>query len=132
MRKDTRKTVIALSVFAVAVVFLFVRFVYMERHDSALLDAVIAGNVPAARKAFGEGATMTMQIRRHFTFLQVASLHTNVEIAKLLVEHGAAETLTARNDDGDTALDIALAKGHAEMADYLRSLTATNHAKDVP
>jgi ankyrin repeat protein len=129
MHKEMRKTVIFL--FIVAIAWWLVPL-YAQRHDSALLHAVIAGDVPAARKAFTDGATMEMPIRRHFTFLQVAALHTNVEIVKILVEHGAAKTMTARNDYGDTALDIALAKGHTDIADYLRSLTATNHAKDVP
>jgi len=117
--------------FLIGVAWLLVRFIYMERHDSALLDAVNAGDVPAVQRAFNEGATMKMQIRRHFTFLQVAALHTNVEIAKLLVDHGAAGTLAAKNDEGETALDLALAHGHTAMADYLRSVAVTNYGNGM-
>jgi ankyrin repeat protein len=111
---------------------MFLTLVYTERHDNALLRAINAGDIQAAREAFSKGATMTMGIRRNFTFLQVAATQGRVDLAKLLVEHGAATTVAARNDDGDSALDIALAKGHAEMADYLRSLAATNVAKGAP
>jgi hypothetical protein len=132
MSKETRKTIILLCGFAVVMICLFVRFFYRERQNMALLNAINAGDVPAARKAFRDGATMTMEIRHHFTFLQVAAFHTNVEIAKLLVEHGAERTLAAKNDYGATALAIANANGHTEMAEYLRSLTTTNEPKNVP
>jgi ankyrin repeat protein len=132
MTNRTRNNVIALIVFAFVAAWMFMVFVYAERHDTALLRAINVRDIQAARQAFSAGATMTTSIRRHFTFLQAAARQGNVEIAKLLVEHGAAKTVAARNDDGDTALDIALVNGHAEMADYLRSLTATNHAKDAP
>jgi ankyrin repeat protein len=132
MTNRARNNVIALMVFAFVVVWMFMVFVYEERHDTALLRAISARDIQAARQAFSDGATMRTRIRRNFTFLQAAARQGNVEIAKLLVEHGAAATVGARNDDGDTALDIALANGHAQMADYLRSLTAANHAKDAP
>jgi ankyrin repeat protein len=128
-----KQSLILLPLFLVGVVWLFFRFIYMERHDVDLAEAISAGDLPAAQRAFDEGATMRMQMRRHFTFLQVAALHTNVQIAKLLMDHGAVVTLTARNDDGNTALDIALAQAHIAMADYLRSfsLTSTNHERTV-
>lgn len=110
---------------------MFMVFVYAERHDSALLRAIHAGDIQAARKAFSDGATMTMKMRRNHTFLQAAARKGNVEIAKLLVAHGAAKAIAARNDDGDTALDIALANGHTEMANYLQSLIATNVPTNV-
>ena len=103
---------------------------WLERHDSALLSAVIAGDVPAARKAFNEGGNVHMEIRRHFTLLQVAARQGSVEVAKLLIEHGS--DVTSSNDDGDTALKIALVNQHPEMANYLRSLIATNHADHAP
>ena len=102
--------------------FVFFRELWTERHDSALLTAINAGDIQAARRAFQDGATMQMRIRREFTFLQVAARHGNVEMARILVEHDATRTVTATNQDGDTALDIALASGHTAMADYLRSL----------
>lgn len=132
MTNRTQNYVIGLIVFAFVFVWMLMVFVYGERHDSALLRAIHAGDIQAARQAFSDGATMTMTMRRNHTFLQAAARKGNVEIAKLLVAHGAARTIAARNDDGETALDIALAYGHAEMADYLRSLVASNHAKDAP
>ena len=129
MTNRTSNNLIALIVFAFVGAWMFMVFVYHERHNDALLGAINAGDIQAARQAFTNGATMTMSIRRHFTFLQVAARQGNVDLAKLLVEYGAANTVAARNDDGDTALDIALANGHAAMADYLRSLNATNDPK---
>jgi ankyrin repeat protein len=102
--------------------FVFFCLLWTERHDSALLTAINAGDVQAARQAFHGGASMQMRIRREFTFLQAAARHGHVEMARVLVEHGAAQTISATNQDGDTALDIALAGGHTAMADYLRSL----------
>lgn len=47
-------------------------------------------------------------------------------MAKLLVEHGAAQKLQATDSNGDTAIEIALQNGHSELADYLNSLINTN------
>ena len=104
---------------------------WLQRHDSALLDAIIRHDVPAARQAFKDGATMKMELRHKSTFLQAAAYQGQVAMAELLVEHGAAATITATDDSGETALDIAIANHHLEMADYLRSL-ATNHADHAP
>ena len=111
------------AAFFVVAAFWICGWLWIERYDSALLKAINGGDVQAARQAFKEGATMRMRIRRDFTFLQVAARQGSVEMARLLVEHGAAATVSATNQDGHTALDIALASGHADMADYLRSLT---------
>ena len=102
--------------------FWIVGWLWKERHDAALLKAVIAGDVQAARQAFNDGATMQMHIRRDFTFLQIAAREGSVEMARLLVEHGAQATVTATNQDGDTALEIALANGRLEMADLFEVL----------
>lgn len=112
--------------------WLFASHFFEERQDSALLGAIIAGDVSRAQQAFKDGATMTMPIRRHVTFLQVAASQGNVEMAKLLVEHGALATLASTNDEGKTALDSALAAHHRELADYLRSLPATNRSQNLP
>jgi len=103
---------------------------WLQRHDSALLYAVVAGDVPAARKAFDEGGHVDMSIRQNFTLLQVAARQGSVEMAKLLIEHGA--DVKATNDNGDTALKIARANQHSEMVDYLLSLNATNHTNHAP
>ena len=110
--------------FGAAAAWLFVSRHDEERHDSDLLRAINAGDVQSARKAFSEGATMHMPIRRHATFLHVAARQGSVEMAKLLVEHGAP--VQAINDDGATALDIAIANVRTDMANYLRPLTTTN------
>ena len=114
--------------------FCFFLHIWEDRHDSALLGAIVHHNLPAAHQAFQDGATMQMEIRRHSTFLQAAAYQGDVSMAKLLVEHGAAETVWAADDDGKTAYDIALASGHTEMADYLRSLMKPkpNNAKNAP
>jgi ankyrin repeat protein len=132
MTDRTRNSVIVLIVLGVVATWMFAVFTFEQRHDMALLGAINAGDIQAARKAFSDGAKMTMSIRRDYTLLQIAAEKGNVEMAKLLVDHGAAQTVGARNQDGQSALDIALAHGHHEMADYLRALAATNQAKDGP
>src|ERR1035438_7260401 len=92
------------------VMFCFFLHIWEDRHDSALLGAIVHHNVPAARQAFQDGATMQMEMRRHWTFLQAAAFQGDVGMAKLLVEHGAADTAWAANDERKTAYDIALAK----------------------
>ena len=103
---------------------------WLQRHDSALLDAIIRHDVPAALQAFEDGAKMKMEIKHHSTFLQAAAYQGQVAMAKLLVEHGAAAIVAATDDSGQSALDIAIANHHLEMADYLRSL-ATDHTRDA-
>lgn len=100
--------------------FVTIRQLWIERHDSSLLHAINAGNIQSARHAFGDGATMQMRIRRSNTFLHAAAQYTNVEMAKILVEHGAA--VNEANEVGETALDIARARGHTQMTAYLQSL----------
>jgi len=102
-------------------------FVYMNpRNDVALLDAIVEQDLQAARRAFDDGATMRMPIRRKNTFLHAAALHGQVEMAKLLVVHGAERSLNAINDEGLTPLDVAITQKHREMALYLRSLGKGN------
>lgn len=103
---------------------------WLQRHDSALLHAVIAGDVPAARMAFEEGGHINMPIKDHFTLLQVAARQGSVEMAKFLIQHGA--DVTAISDNGDTALKIAIANDHPEMVAYLQSLMGTNYTNHFP
>ncbi|NIN67511.1 MAG: ankyrin repeat domain-containing protein, partial [Anaerolineae bacterium] len=53
-----------------------------------------------------------------FTPLHKAAFGGNVELARLLLERGA--DVAAMTDDGRTPLDIAIERGHAELADVLR------------
>ncbi len=53
------------------------------------------------------------------TCLHRAALHGNVDIARLLIEKGARLDLTMAN--GKTALDIAIERGHVELAAYFNS-----------
>jgi ankyrin repeat protein len=52
------------------------------------------------------------------TALHEAAFRGNLELAQLLLAHGA--DAAARNDDGHTPLDLAQAQGHATLARRLR------------
>jgi hypothetical protein len=133
LKEVARRLRIAWVFFAVVLLVSWIpSILWLERHDSALLDAIIAHDVQAAQQAFKNGATGRMELKHHSTMLQAVAYQGQVEMAKLLFENGAAGNLTATDDDGDTALDIAIAQRHSEMADYLRSLGAIGHAKDGP
>lgn len=49
-----------------------------------------------------------------------AAMKGHFECVKLLVFAGA--DITAVNDDGESAADLAAANGHTTVADYLRAL----------
>jgi len=102
-----------------------------QRYDSALLNAITAHDVSAARQAFSDGADMSMPFREGGTFLHAVAYHGDVEMAKLLVEHGAARKLQATDSNGDTAEEIAIQNRHSELATYLRSLATTNGAENA-
>jgi ankyrin repeat protein len=108
--------------FACGIIYLLVIFVYIPRHDSALLDAIVNHDLQAARQAFRDGATMSISFKNENTFLHGAAYHGQVEMAQLLIEHGAARFLHARNDEGMTPIDLAVSQKHIEMAEYLRSV----------
>jgi ankyrin repeat protein len=96
--------------------------VWLMRDDRSLLGAVIAGDTASVKREVSGGTSVHMTIRRHFTLLQAAALHTdNTELAKYLVEQGVSAD--AVNDDGDTALTIAVREKHLKIASYLESIT---------
>ena len=61
--------------------------------------------------------TPTRAVGGH-TALHEAAFRGRLEPAQLLLAHGA--DATARNDEAQTPLDIAQAKGHAALARRLR------------
>ncbi|KAF5007164.1 hypothetical protein FDECE_6474 [Fusarium decemcellulare] len=62
--------------------------------------------------------SMTTVVNKH-TPLQYASHLGNAGVAKLLLEHGAGATFTARGFEGMTALCMASSSGHAEVVRLL-------------
>ena len=58
-----------------------------------------------------------------------AALHNaaqggNIDITKLLVEHGA--NVKATNKEGKTPFDIASERGHEDVAQYLKEMTQSD------
>jgi len=54
-----------------------------------------------------------------YTPMHEAALKGSLDLADLLVSHGA--DVNAANDDGKTALSIALSSGRQQMVDWLRA-----------
>ena len=52
--------------------------------------------------------------------------NSTLTIVKLLLEHGAS--LTARNNNGETALDVAIKNDKKSIVAYLTRLEATSRA----
>lgn len=77
-------------------------------HDAPIVLALLeAGADPNARQQVG------------FTALHEAASEGLDEMARLLVAHGARVDLAT--EDGKTAVDLARAKGHGKLADWLES-----------
>lgn len=61
--------------------------------------------------------------------LHIAALNNRVEIAQALLDHGADPTLTR---DGWSALDLALQRGHGELAQILRKAVEARYEAGQP
>jgi ankyrin repeat protein len=84
----------------------------------AALHAAVAGrNMEAIKAVLAAGADVNAQQQAGFRPFHEAGANANRALAELLLAHGGDPTLPA--DDGQNAIDLARAKGHAEFADWL-------------
>ena len=77
------------------------------------------GDEPALRAALNADLSSNLANANGWTLLMLAAVEGNVEIAKLLLEKGAKTA--AKNNKGQTALDIAQQKGHTAFAEVLNT-----------
>ncbi|XP_066283218.1 death-associated protein kinase 1-like [Branchiostoma lanceolatum] len=96
--------------------------------------AVQEGDVQTVRRGLKAGVDINVQRtwRRwpDQTFLHVASLHGQIEVLELLIQHGAV--LEARGGfDQSTPLHLAAARGHTEACELLFHAGADLVARDV-
>jgi len=84
----------------------------IKRGDEAGLRAALAGGLdPQAKNQNG------------WTLLMLTAVEGNVALAQVLLDRGVSTN--NRNAKGENALSIAVAKGHEEYADFLRSKGAS-------
>lgn len=86
---------------------------------AALHAAVAARSVWIARMLAKAGANVNQPQQQGWRPLHAAAQNGDAEMVKLLLEHGADRTLRA--DNNQTALDLALLKGHAQVAALLEA-----------
>ena len=88
-----------------------------ERHgDTPLHRAVGSGNIDAITLLLNRGAPLAAD-KYGYTPLHTAAASGHVNVASLLISRGAE--LTAVNDEGKTALDVAVRHKHPEMLEVL-------------
>ncbi|MFI5714527.1 ankyrin repeat domain-containing protein [Nocardia sp. NPDC051750] len=84
----------------------------------SLLDVVADGRVAETERLLGLGADPMARTPNGWTALHLAARHEHSEIAQLLLAADAA--LTAADDEGRTALDVAVEYGLDDMTRLLR------------
>lgn len=89
----------------------------MEEATSQLLQAVMEGDLSAARSAIEAGANVNVTDVTHATPLHWAVALAQVELVRLLIEKGA--NILAKNFGEQTPLDLAQQSGHDEVAAIL-------------
>lgn len=86
--------------------------------DTAAIGVLLADNPDLAHHRDNSGATL----------LQVAAEHSKIDMAKLLLDHGA--DVNAKDDRGVTPLHAAVWQGDKEVAEFLLVHGADINAKD--
>ena len=82
-----------------------------------LHSAAAGGSVEVVTLLLDAGAPVNAKQQAGFTALQAAALSNMLDMARVLLDHGADPELCA--DDGKDAVAMALSKGHDEMVTLL-------------
>ncbi len=87
---------------------------------SALIDAVRAGNLDRVRELIGSNPALVRAADNQFgaTALHWAALRSEIQIVRFLLAQGADRQ--ARNNDGETALQVAERAGKTEVVKVLK------------
>jgi len=97
--------------------------------DGDIFSAVEDGNISKLQSLISAGADVKARTKWDETPLHIAADRGNVEIAKVLLEHGA-DINVRNNKRGDTPLHRAVAKGNVEMVKFLLKQGADVHARN--
>ncbi|CEG48878.1 FOG: Ankyrin repeat [Plasmopara halstedii] len=93
------------------------------KSNQYLRDAILEGSVEKARRyltlKIGKADVAALTESGGFTMLHCACLVGNTQIAMMLLQYGA--DVLALTDDGYSALDLAIWKGHLQIIELLRS-----------
>ena len=84
---------------------------------TALHGAVAGRDVEIVKMLLERGASANVKQERGFVPLHDAAANGNLALVQLLVKHGAH--VDAKSDDGKTPVDMAVDRGHNEVADWL-------------
>lgn len=98
--------------------------VYSLKGPDAMVHSIIVNDVKAAAALINAPLDIRSPYdpKTGWCFLHLAAQYGRLEIARLLLEHGAP--LNTRNSGGRTALGVARANGRMEIVEYLASLKA--------
>uniref|UniRef100_A0AAV1V9U6 Uncharacterized protein n=1 Tax=Peronospora matthiolae TaxID=2874970 RepID=A0AAV1V9U6_9STRA len=93
------------------------------RSNQYLREAILEGNVEKTRRyltiKIGKADVAALTDSGGFSMLHCACLVGNTQIAMMLLQYGA--DVLALTDDGYTALDLAIWRGHLQIIELLRS-----------
>jgi hypothetical protein len=91
---------------------------YSSSDPTDNLNAAIArSNAAKVEEFLSKGANVNQAGLMDYTPLMWACSVGNVDVIKLLIDHGAK--LDSKNDSGETAIDIAKKSGHQEAVDFI-------------
>jgi hypothetical protein len=95
----------------------------LEKDDSreaqkALFYAVEKGNMVYAQKLLNMNLDPNVKAENGYTPLMYAAARGHLGLTELFLRNGASAMLV--NNEGDSAVDLALRMGHAQVADFLK------------
>ncbi|TMW62305.1 hypothetical protein Poli38472_009798 [Pythium oligandrum] len=97
--------------------------IFKGTSNSLLRDAILEGSIEKTRRyltlKLGKADASALTESGGFSMLHVASLVGNTQIVMMILQYGA-DTM-ALTDDGYSALDLAIWKGHLQIIELLRS-----------
>jgi uncharacterized protein len=88
-------------------------------------EAAVVGEAAVVRRQLGQGAEVEDRGSDGYTALHLAAYFGRLEVARLLLEHGADPNAVAHNDSRVTPLHSAVSARHRDLAGLLLALGAS-------
>jgi ankyrin repeat protein len=86
-----------------------------------LICGAMTGQVKAVQLLLRHGADVNLREINGWTPLMYAAVENHIEIVKLLLEAGADVKIEALNQEGETALTLAIRKGNSKIVELLNN-----------